>query len=77
MISLNDQSVLEKLEISEEKRKLLIDCISKRMKPPQMKVRADFEICFYNEGGIENIKKALTEAKAETDELAAKYKSEI
>jgi len=67
---MNDaESVFSKLEtdkkkfMNEEERKILIDCIAKKMAPAPVKLRADFEITCFTYKGIDAIREALIHAK--------------
>lgn len=69
MISLNEpETVFSKIEIDDKTKELLMDNITKRMKPVSCKVCADFEISCYTFEGIDAVKRALQESlKAMTD----------
>jgi translation initiation factor 2 subunit 1 len=52
-----------KMNITEEQKKILLQCIAKKMAPTAVKIRADFELTCFTYEGIEAIKATLQHAK--------------
>jgi translation initiation factor 2 subunit 1 len=69
MISLNEpEQVFSKIEIDDKTKELLMDNISKRMKPVNSKISSTFELTCYTFEGIDAIQKALKESLAKIEE---------
>lgn len=70
MISLNEpDQVFSKVDIDEKTKEILLDNISKRMKPVSCKVCSDFEVSCYTFEGIDAVKRSLQESLAKMEEV--------
>lgn len=76
-LSLNDpDNVFKGINIDEEEKKCLSECIGKRMMPSHIKIRTGFELTCFTYEGVDSIKKALLQAEREVNEekFDIKYK---
>lgn len=69
MISLSEpEQVFSRIEIDDKTKDLLMDNISKRMKPVNTKISSTFELTCYTFEGIDAIQRALKESLAKIEE---------
>ena len=57
--AVDDSSVLNELELTDDERSLLIKNIKRRLTPQAMKIRADIEVSCYSYEGVDAVKRAL------------------
>ena len=57
------ETVFNKLNITEEEKKCLIDNIAKKMAPHPVKIRADFELTCFTYEGVDALRDTLLEAR--------------
>lgn len=71
--AVDDPSVLDELELSDDEKGLLLKNIKRRLTPQAMKIRADIEVSCYSYEGVDAVKRALKKGlECSTEEHAIK-----